>query len=143
MQPTSSTARGAPARKGRFMFRAAAAALLATCAPAAATVTVSDDPVLFWNEVALAHIPGSAPVQTRAFAMLNIAMHDAVNAASGKPNHSYLSGISQSGGDTRAAASVAARTCSSRSTRPGPPSSTLRSPPAWHLSPTARRRASA
>lgn len=75
---------------------------------ATAAIAVTDDPILYWNDVAIAGLPGAAPVQARGFAMVNVAMHDAVNAALGGPNKSYLSGVSAPGGDTRAAAAVAA-----------------------------------
>lgn len=94
------------------MIRLAAAALLGAAAmlprPAAATITFESDPILFWNKVALANLPGSAPVQTRFYAMVNIAMFDAANAALGRPNAGFLSGVSATGGDVRAAVSQAA-----------------------------------
>lgn len=77
---------------------------------APAAITVGSDPVLFWNQVALANLPGSAPVQTRAYAIVNIAMHDAINRAAGGNNLPYLLGVSAPGGDVRAAASQAAYT---------------------------------
>jgi hypothetical protein len=85
----------------------ATAAMIAFAAPAAA-IDVSDDPVLFWNDLMVTLLPGSPPAQTRGYAMVNIAMHDAVNAALGKPNFSYMKGVGASGGDIRAAASQAA-----------------------------------
>lgn len=48
------------------------------------------------------------PLRTRAYAMANIAMHDAVNAAAGGPHTSYLTGVSAPGGSQRAAAAQAA-----------------------------------
>lgn len=102
----------------RFAKYAAAAALaassLAMSSPASAQIVAGSDPILFWNDVTLATLAapppslGSPLFQTRGYAMVNIAMHDAVNAALGGPNRSYLSGISTSGGDARAAASQAA-----------------------------------
>ncbi len=89
-------------------FCAAAFAGLAIASPAAAIIDVNDDPVLFWNQTMVTLLAASPPAQTRAYAMVNIAMHDAVNAALGKPNVSYLHGVAASGGDTRAAASKAA-----------------------------------
>jgi hypothetical protein len=50
----------------------------------------------------------SPTVGTRGCAMLNVAIHDAVNATLGGPDHPYLSGVASPGGDTRAAASAAA-----------------------------------
>ncbi len=77
--------------------------------PASATVPVTGDPVLFWNEVLITGLAGSPTVTSRGYAMVDVALHDAVNATVGKPNFSYLGNIPTSGGDTRAAASVAAR----------------------------------
>ena len=81
----------------------------ALAAPAAAQITVNSDPILFWNDLMVSRVGGGPPVQTRTYAMANIAMHDAVNAALGKPNFGYLSVKGAGGGDTRAAASAAAR----------------------------------
>lgn len=79
---------------------------------AQAAITVTSDPILYWNNLAIG-VPGnvapSAPAQARVVAMLNIAMHDAVNATAGGPNRSYLSGVTTPGGDSRAAAAQAAR----------------------------------
>jgi PAP2 superfamily/PEP-CTERM motif len=81
-------------------------------APANATIDVNSDPILFWNDIAItnatAFTPGGAPAQTRAYAMVNIAMYDAVNATLGNPNRSYLTNVVNSGGDSRAAAAQAA-----------------------------------
>ncbi len=76
---------------------------------ASATVPVTGDPVLFWNEVLMTGLVGSPTVTSRGYAMVGVALHDAVNATVGKPNVSYLGNIPTPGGDTRAAASVAAR----------------------------------
>ena len=84
------------------------AATIAGVGPAAAAITVASDPILFWNDVAVSNVVTNAPAQTRIFAMANIAMHDAVNATLGGPNRSYLSGVSNAGGDSRAAAAQAA-----------------------------------
>ena len=92
----------------RLFGTAAAIGLLATATAATAAVTVNSDPILYWNEVALGLVLGPAPVQTRTFAMLNIAMHDAVNATAGNPDSGYLHGVATPGGDSRAAASQAA-----------------------------------
>lgn len=90
----------------------AASMLLATTAlgtaPASAAITLSSDPILFWNDIALNNVVTNAPAQTRIFAMANIAMYDAVNATLGAPKRSYLSGVSSPGGDSRAAAARAA-----------------------------------
>lgn len=95
----------------KFISCAAAALTVGICAtsvPASATITFESDPILFWNQVLLDQAVTSAPFRTRAYAITNIAMHDAVNAALGGPNHGYLSGVTASGGDSRAAASAAA-----------------------------------
>lgn len=85
---------------------------LLSAMPSSAAITVASDPILYWNDVAItlatAFSPGGAPVQARAYAMVNIAMHDAVNATRGNPNRSYLSGVVNFGGDSRAAAAQAA-----------------------------------
>jgi hypothetical protein len=94
--------------------RSLATAALATLAviaatPATAAITVESDPILYWNQTMVGLVVASPPAQTRVYAMVNIAMHDAVNATVGRPNHSYLKGVGISGGDSRAAASQAAR----------------------------------
>lgn len=71
----------------------------------------TDDPVLYWNSIVVSTVPavpGGPPVQSRAAAMVNIAIFDAVNASLGKPTSGYLSGVAAVGGDTRAAAAQAA-----------------------------------
>lgn len=86
--------------------RSVAACIAALAAPAAA-VAPSGDPVLYWNELMLGS--GYNPGQTRPAALLNVALHDAVNATLGSPDYPYLGRIPTPGGDTRAAAAVAAR----------------------------------
>ena len=90
----------------------AAAAVITTLAlmplPASAEVAPGGDPVLYWNQIAMANIDGDPGLGGRAYAMVNIALHDAVNATVGSPDHSYISGVANSGGNTRAAAAVAA-----------------------------------
>ena len=76
--------------------------------PATAAITIASDPILYWNNLALNNVVTNAPAQTRIFAMANIAMYDAVNATLGGPNRSYSSGVTNSGGDSRAAAAQAA-----------------------------------
>ena len=93
----------------RFFAAAMLAATGLNGAPAVAAPIVTDDPILYWNEVALAGVTGAGTVQVRAYAMVNVAMHDAVNRTLGGPNNAYLTGVVAPGGDTRAAASVAAR----------------------------------
>ncbi len=94
----------------RFYSAALAATLMTASGAASAVPMVTDDPILFWNQRAVANVAASPFVQTRTFAMVNIAMHDAVNLALGRPNKSYLGNVGITpGGDTRAAASQAAR----------------------------------
>ena len=95
--------------KNHLVAASLAALILAVPENAGATVMVGDDPVLFWNQQAQALLPGSTPVQSRAYAILNVALHDAVNATSSSPNSFYSTTVGVTGGDTRAAASQAAR----------------------------------
>lgn len=83
-----------------------AAIAIAIATPAAA-VAPNGDPVLYWNELMLG--ASFNPGQTRPAAILNIALHDAVNATVGKPNKPWLGPVVTFGGDSRAAAAVAAR----------------------------------
>jgi len=76
--------------------------------PGKTAVAVSGDPVLFWNEQLLSVLSGSPLVGGRNIAIVNVAIHDAVNASLGNPNRSWLSTSPGATGDTRAAASVAA-----------------------------------
>lgn len=95
-----------------FASRATTALILAglaTGTASAATVTAADDPVLYWNQVLITGLAGSPTLTSRGFAMVNVALHDAVNATLGSPNYGFLGPVATSGGDTRAAASVAAR----------------------------------
>jgi hypothetical protein len=85
----------------------AATALAMFATTPAAAVAPSGDPVLYWNELMLG--AGYNPGQTRPAALLNVALHDAVNATLGTPDYPYLGKIATPGGDTRAAAAVAAR----------------------------------
>ncbi len=93
-----------------FAAIAIAGAGLMVASPARAdynNVNATSDPILYWNTFVVG-LPGGPPAQSRAAAMVNIAMHDAVNAALGSPNNSYLTGVSSSGGDPRVAAAQAA-----------------------------------
>jgi PAP2 superfamily/PEP-CTERM motif len=82
--------------------------------PASAAITIASDPILYWNDSANTLINNpttgipNAVIQTRAYAMMNIAMYDAVNATTGKFAPTYLSGVTSFGGDTRAAVAAAA-----------------------------------
>lgn len=79
---------------------------LACGRPVGAAIVVTDDPVLYWNQLMLDTLPGSAAIRT--YAMMNIAMYDAVNATSGYRNGSYLTGVTNPGGIGGAAAVQAA-----------------------------------
>lgn len=85
---------------GKLLSSVAAAALAASVfisGPASATVAYTDDPILYWNQVMYSNaFPGGPPQQSRAAAMVNVAMYNAVVAANAN------------GGDLRAAASQAA-----------------------------------
>lgn len=105
--------------KTRFLARVASVALLGACAaigsPAQAmTVMVDGDPAAYWTQVLLTGFQGltgaaASPTATsRGFAMVSVALHDAVNASLGRQNYGYLGPLATPGGDTRAAASVAA-----------------------------------
>ncbi len=87
----------------------AAALLLGTALPAAAApVPVSGDPVLYWNQLLVQTLFGPPEPTGRAYAIVDTAIHDAVNATVGYKNRNYLGHLVSAGGDTRAAASVAA-----------------------------------
>ena len=83
--------------------------ILASTPAYASTEPVTGDPVLYWHEVLQTALTGSPTVQSRGYAMVSVALHDAVNASLGKPNKAYIPHIAATGGDTRAAAAVAAR----------------------------------
>jgi hypothetical protein len=87
---------------------AATSLLTATATQANITnINASSNPVLYWNTFVLT-LPGSPPAQSRAAAMINIAMHDAANAALGSPDKTYLTGVSSSIGDPNVAVAQAA-----------------------------------
>jgi hypothetical protein len=102
----------APALKARPMRHAIAVIGvlgIVQAAPAGAVVLLPNaDPVLYWNQVANNVIYGDFGLATRSYAMLNVAVHSAVNATVGSPDRSYVGNVSNRGGDTRAAAAVAA-----------------------------------
>jgi hypothetical protein len=98
------------ARRSRLAQVAAALiGLTAAGAAGAADVPVGGDPVLYWNQVLKTGLAGSPTVTSRGFAMVDVAMHDAVNATVGSTNRAYLGPVATPGGDTRAATSKAAR----------------------------------
>ena len=77
---------------------------------AAAPATAADDPVLEWNDIARRHIvvPALSPVQqTRAMAIVQVAMHDAVNGITGDYAR-YQSGPGAPAGASAEAAAIAA-----------------------------------
>lgn len=92
----------------KLIGQATLALSLTMAGAASATITVSDDPVLFWNEQVTTLMAAGPPVQTRAYAMMNIAMFDAANSASEGAYQYYTSGVTAFGGDVRAAVSQAA-----------------------------------
>jgi len=68
-----------------FAWMAVASAALAS-GPAAAAITVAEDPVLFWNDLAISRI-GPSPLQSRTLAVMNIAMQDAANRTANRANN--------------------------------------------------------
>jgi PAP2 superfamily/PEP-CTERM motif len=76
-----------------------------TCA---ATPLVTGNVVLYWQQILQTTPVGPPPTVSRDIAMANVAIHDAVNATVGNTDKSYLGAVANLGGDTRAAASVAA-----------------------------------
>jgi len=82
---------------------------LVLAGPVQAAVPPSGDPALYWNQVLSTGLSGSPVVTSRGYAMVTAAIHDAVNATSGKPDYSFMPGVATAGGDTRAATAVAAR----------------------------------
>lgn len=83
-------------------------ALAAGLTQPASAAGVADDPVLYWNEVLLSSLSPNPVFASRHAAILNIAIHDAANAAAGRPNYGYLGSLEKNGGDSRAAVSAAA-----------------------------------
>jgi hypothetical protein len=91
-----------------------ALAAIATVAPAHATsIPAPSDPVIMWNTLMLDAIRQdrtAPPAASRVMAMMNTAVFDAVNSASGQVYTPYALAVPQFGGaDTRAAVSQAAR----------------------------------
>ncbi len=77
-------------------------------ASADAAIPVTGDPVRYWQDVMIGSIALPPDLAGHPYAMVDVAMFDAVNQAAGKPYHGYLSGLVTAGGDIRAAASQAA-----------------------------------
>ena len=86
----------------------ALATALAWTGPIGAAITVNDDPVLFWNDLAVKTFGGNPLTQSRAVAMVNTAMYDAVNRTYNGAGNYYNQNVAAPGGNVRAAASVAA-----------------------------------
>jgi hypothetical protein len=86
----------------------ALATALAWAGPISAAITVNDDPVLYWNDLAVSTFGGNPLTQSRAVAMVNTSMYDAVNRAYNGAGNYYNQGVTAPGGNVRAAASVAA-----------------------------------
>ena len=92
----------------RIAMATGCAALALAAAPATAQVAPGGDPVLYWNQIAMANVDGDPGLGGRAYAMVNIAVHDAINATMGSPDRSYTGSVANGGGNMQAAASVAA-----------------------------------
>ena len=88
-------------------FLAAALGALSISMPAGA-VDPPADPVVYWNQVATQNIVGNPVLTSRSFAMIEVAIYDALNASTGGLNPSYT-GMAATSGDSRAAVSTAAR----------------------------------
>lgn len=93
-------------KNSRVAVPAALCLAFACVQPANAAVVVTDNPVLYWNQLMLDTLPGSAAI--RSYAMMNIAMYDSVNATQGYKYKSYLNGVTNPGGNGNAAAIQAA-----------------------------------
>src|ERR1700712_255213 len=85
--------------QNKMMAAIGVAALTFVAARASAKVSPGGDPVLYWNQVAMANIDGDPGLGGRAYAMVNIALHDAVNATVGSPDRSYTGSVANSGGN--------------------------------------------
>ena len=97
-----------------FLARARQIVVTATtilCVIAAPTLARANDPVLEWNDIArvLTVVPALAPVQqTRAMAIVHVAVHDAVNAITGEYEQYRATGPAPAGASPEAAAIAAA-----------------------------------
>ena len=90
------------------LLTGAALTVLATTQAYAVTPVASDNVVLYWQQVLQSTVVGAPPDVARDIAIANIAIHDAINATAGGIDHSYTGAVANAGGDSRAAASVAA-----------------------------------
>ncbi len=79
----------------------------ALAAPAVAG-PVTGDPVRFWQDQMIGSLALPPDLLGHPYAMVDVAMFDAVNQTAGKPYHGYIKNLVTAGGDTRAAASQAA-----------------------------------
>lgn len=94
--------------QGKLLVTAALLGCLGAAEPVSAAITVNDDPVLFWNDLAIQMLGGSPLTQSRSVAMMDAAMYDAVNRTYNGAGFYYNQNVTAPGGDVRAAASVAA-----------------------------------
>jgi hypothetical protein len=92
-------------------WRWALAAALGSCALTPATHAQTLNPALEWNEIArqVIVVPALSPVQqTRAMAIVHVAVHDAVNAITGDYEQYRPTGAAPAGASPEAAAIAAA-----------------------------------
>ena len=96
--------------RARLVFASVAMSVGLIAVPATARAS---DPVMDWNDIArqLIVVPALAPVQqTRAMAIVQIAVHDAINAITGEYERYYPVGSAPAGASPEAAAIAAAYT---------------------------------
>jgi hypothetical protein len=94
--------------RARLVFASVAMSVCVIAVPAPARAS---DPVMDWNDIArqLIVVPAFAPVeQTRAMAIVQIAVHDAINAISGEYERYYPVGSAPAGASPEAAAIASA-----------------------------------
>lgn len=92
-----------------ILLRSLALVVCVVAIPSLARAT--DDPVREWNDIAqrLIVVPALSPVQqTRAMAIVHVAVHDAVNAITGKYERYHSSGSAAPAGGSPEAAAIAA-----------------------------------
>jgi hypothetical protein len=92
----------------RLMFSIVAIGVCVMAVPAPAR---ANDPVMDWNDIArqLIVVPAFSPVQqTRAMAIVQVAVHDAINAITGEYERYYPIGSAPAGASPEAAAIAAA-----------------------------------
>jgi hypothetical protein len=94
--------------KSKWLIAAAfVAATMGTAGPAGAVVGVDGDPILFWNQMLVQNVTGSPVLTSRTYSMVEVAMFEAINSATGNTHQSYL-GLAAAPGDSRAAVAQAA-----------------------------------